>query len=257
MTTTLSVIVDPIVSPATGGIGRYTEELARALITASPAGCQVTGLASATSADNLELLKTLLPGIAGITTTRLNHDAQSLAWRYGLGSITGRGMVHATSLFAPLSKHDRLNREGDQIAVTIHDVVPWTNPETLNPGRVAWRKAMTARAHRFADAVIAPTHAVATELGEIMNFGDRIRVIGGAVSSKLQVPVDADARAARLDLPERYVLSVGTLEPRKGLEALIRSFAQPGAVDLPLLIAGPTGWGDVDVAAIALSLIHI
>ena len=249
--TTLSVIVDPIVSPATGGIGRYTEELTRALITAAPEGCDVVGLASATPAADLELLNTLLPGIARITTGKLGHNAQSVAWRSGLGRITGRGMVHATSLFAPLSKHDRLNHEGDQIAVTIHDVVPWTHPETLNPRSVAWRKAMAGRAHRFADAIIAPTHAVAAELGEIMNFGDRIRVISPAVSSKLELPVDAEARATRLGLPDEYVLSVGTLEPRKGLEALISSFALPGAADLPLLIAGPTGWGDLDVAALA------
>ena len=249
--TTLSVIVDPIVSPATGGIGRYTEELTRALITAAPAECDVVGLASAVSAADLERLNTLLPGISRISTSKLAHNAQSIAWRNGLGRISGRGMVHATSLFAPLSKHDRLNHESDQIAVTIHDVVPWTHPETLNPRRVAWRKAMAGRAHRFADAIIVPTHAVAAELGEIMSFGDRIRVISPAVSSKLELPIDAEGRAVRLELPDKYVLSVGTLEPRKGLEALISSFAQPGATDLPLLIAGPTGWGDLDVAAIA------
>jgi glycosyltransferase involved in cell wall biosynthesis len=110
---------------------------------------------------------------------------------------------------------------------------------------------MTKRAHRFADAVVVPSHAVASQLGELLDFGDRIRVIGGAVSSKLQVPVDADARAARLGLPERYLLSVGTLEPRRGLTALIQSLAHPDSVDLPLLIVGPEGWGGVDVAAIA------
>src|SRR5690606_21043341 len=37
----------------------------------------------------------------------------------------------------------------------------------------------------------------------------------------------------------------------KGIEPLIRSLAHPDAVDLPLIIAGPSGWGDVDVDAIA------
>ena len=61
----------------------------------------------------------------------------------------------------------------------------------------------------------------------------------------------ADERAVRLGLPGQYILSVGTLEPRKGLAALIQSLAEPGSADLPLLIAGPEGWGGVDVAAIA------
>jgi glycosyltransferase involved in cell wall biosynthesis len=76
-------------------------------------------------------------------------------------------------------------------------------------------------------------------------------VIGGAVSSKLTLPVDADHRAERLGLPEKYILSVGTLEPRKGLEPLIRSLAHADSVDLPLVIVGPEGWGDLDVATLA------
>ena len=249
--TTLSVIVDPIVAPFPGGIGRYTEELTRELIRVAPAGCDVAGLVAATTTEEEERLRMLLPGLADLRASRLPRSARELAWRLGFGGIRGKGMVHSASLLAPLSRHDRLNNDADQIVVTIHDVVPWTHPETLSRGRVAWHRAMTKRAHRFADAVVVPSHAVASQLGELLDFGDRIRVIGGAVSSKLQVPVDADARAARLGLPERYLLSVGTLEPRKGLMALIQSLARPETMDLPLLIVGPEGWGGVDVAAIA------
>ncbi|MDQ1543714.1 MAG: hypothetical protein QOK08_1352, partial [Actinomycetota bacterium] len=67
----------------------------------------------------------------------------------------------------------------------------------------------------------------------------------------LKLPVDAEARAIELKLPERYLLAVGTLEPRKGLEPLIKALALPQTQDLPLLIVGPEGWGDVDVSSIA------
>lgn len=249
--TTLSVIVDPIVAPLSGGVGRYTEELTRELIRVAPAGCDVAGLVAASTPDEDARLRMLLPGIGDIHRSRMPRNARELAWRMGFGGVKGKGMVHSTSLLAPLSRHDRLNNEADQIVVTVHDVISWTHPETLSRQHVAWHKAMTKRAHRFADAVVVPSHAVASQLGELFDFGDRIRVIGGAVSSKLQVPVDADARAKRLGLPERYLLSVGTLEPRKGLTALIRSLAEPDAADLPLLIVGPEGWGGVDIAAIA------
>ncbi|HEY9498893.1 MAG TPA: glycosyltransferase family 1 protein [Terrimesophilobacter sp.] len=249
--TTLNVIVDPIIAPVPGGIGRYTEELTRELIRVAPPGCDVAGIVSASSEPEYETLMTLLPGVARLHKSRLPRRELGLAWEFGFARVNGRGMVHSTSLLAPLGRHDRLHHEGDQVVVTIHDVVPWTNPETLSPRRVSWHKAMTKRAHRFADAIVAPSHSVAGQLGEIMDFGDRIRVIGGAVSSKLEVPVDADERAVRLGLPGQYILSVGTLEPRKGLAALIQSLAEPGSADLPLLIAGPEGWGGVDVAAIA------
>lgn len=249
--TTLSVIVDPILSHASPGIGRYTEELTRELIRVAPPDCDVTGIVSASSDDDYARLEMLLPGLGHLSKGRLGRREQSAAWRLGVGSIRGKGMVHATSLLAPLGKHDRLNNEADQIVVTIHDVAAWTHPELLDPRQVAWQKAMAKRARRYADAVVVPTHSVAAQLGDILNFGDRIRVIGGAVSSKLQLPVDADDRARRLDLPPRYLLSVGALEPRKGIAALIASLAHPDAVELPLLLVGPRGASDIDVAALA------
>jgi glycosyltransferase involved in cell wall biosynthesis len=247
--TTLSVIVDPIVDPHSGGIGRYTEELTRELIRVAPSGCEVVGLTSAVGREDLETLRMLLPDIADLRPSRLPRPALGAAWRFGLGGVKGKGMVHSTSLLAPLSRHDRINHEADQLVVTVHDAVAWTNPETLPRSTVAWRKAMTRRAHRYADAVIVPSHAVASQLGEILDFGDRIRVVGGAVSSKLRLPVDADRRAARLGLPSEYLLAVGTLEPRKGLAELIRSLAHPDAVDLPLLVVGQEGRNGVDIGA--------
>jgi glycosyltransferase involved in cell wall biosynthesis len=250
--TTLRVIVDRILGPTPGGIGRYTEELTRELIRTAPFGCEVSGIVASSPESDYETIRMLLPGLAELYKSALERRELQLAWQHGFTRLPGRGMVHAPSLFAPLSRHDRLNNEGDQTVVTIHDVIPWTHPDTLSPRRVAWYKAMAKRAHKYADAVVVPTHTVAAQLGEILDFGDRIRVIGGAVSSKLTVPVDPDVRAARLELPDRYILSVGTLEPRKGVAALIRAMAEPELADLPLLIAGPEGSGELDVDAVAL-----
>jgi len=259
--TTLRVIVDQLIAPVPGGIGRYTEELTRQLIEVAPHDCYVAGIVSASPAEDYDRLAMLLPGMAELIRMPLRRRELALAWRLGLTAIPGRGadggrrspkgMVHATSVLAPLGRHDRINEVGNQTVVTVHDVVPWTNPETLTRNGVAFHKTMVKRAHRYADAVVVPTHAVAGELNGIMDFGDRIRVIGGAVSTKLQVPIDADARAERLALPEQYILAVGTLEPRKRLGALIASLAHADSVDLPLLVVGPEGWGGVDVAAVA------
>lgn len=251
MTTTLSVIIDPMASARSQGIGRYTEELTRELIRVAPEGCEVTGITSAISAEQDKTLAMLLPGIAGIHHSTLSRPALETAWRLGFGRITGKGMVHSTSLLAPLHRHDRLHNEADQIVVTIHNAVPWTHPETMPWRLAAWHRAMTKRAYRFADSVVVPSHAVAAQLAERFAFGDRLRVIGGAVSSKLRTPVDADARAARLGLPADYILSVGSLKPRKGLRELISSLAHPDSVDLPLIIVGPDVWNGVSVDSIA------
>ena len=251
--TTLRIIIDQILAPVPGGIGRYAEELTRALIETAPAGCTIQGVVSASTDEQYALLQQKLPGLHDVYKSALARRELSAAWQYGFTRLPGKGMIHATSLLAPLARHDRVNGGGDQIAVTIHDAVPWTHPETLTPHGASWHRAMAKRAYRFADAVVVPTHAVGDQLNEIFDFGERIRVIGSAVSSQLVRPDDADERAERLELPERYILAVGTLEPRKALEPLIRSLGDGASADLPLLIVGPSGWGEVDVAGVAAS----
>lgn len=248
--TTLRMIVEQMNSPVPGGIGRYTEELTRQLIATAPDGCEVEGVVCASTPEKYASVLERLPGLASLYKTTLPRRELAAAWQLGLTSLPGGGMVHAPSLLAPLRRHDRATDQ-NQVAVTIHDVVPWTHPETLTPHGVTWHKAMAKRAKKHADAIIVPTHAVARALSEIIDFGDRIRVIGGAVSSELRLPMNPDERAVELDLPSEFILTVGTLEPRKGLTALINGLGLPGAPDLPLLIVGPQGWGELDVAAVA------
>lgn len=251
---TLRVIVDQILAPVPGGIGRYTEELTKQVITVAPKGCDVEGIVSAHPQADYDRLEDKLPGLASLHRSVLGRRELSLAWQTGAVGLPGKGMVHGTSLFTPLYKHDRGLEPGTQTAVTIHDTVPWTHPETLTAQGVRWHKAMTKRAYRFADAIVVPTHAVAAQLSEYYDFGDRLRVIGGAVSPDLVVPTNADEVADDLDLPERYALSVGTLEPRKGLEPLLQAMAHPDAPRIPLLVVGPEGWGDVKVDEVATRL---
>lgn len=250
--TTLRVIVDQVIAPVPGGIGRYAEELTRQLIATAPSGCDVEGIVAAAPAADLRRIETLLPGLSTLHRLPLGRRELALAWQAGIVGSASQGLVHAPSVLAPLVRHDRTAEPGRQVVVTVHDTVPWTHPETLTPRGVHFHKAMVTRAWRHADAVVVPTHAVAAALNEIRRFDDRLRVIGGAPSPRLRVPVDADLRAERLGLPERYVLAVGTLEPRKGLRHLIEAMAHPDApVDVPLVVAGPDGWGDVDVYGLA------
>lgn len=246
----MTFVLDQLAAPVPGGIGRYATELAKALAAHAPDGCRVDGLLPSVDDEDLDRIRRDVPGVANLLQLALPRRELSVAW--GLGMVAGvpRGILHAPSLMAPLARHERASG-GGQVAVTVHDAVPWTHPETLSPRGVAWHKAMARRARKYADAVVVPTHAVAEQLAEFVDFGDRVRVIGGAVASTLRLPPDVDRRAAALGLPDAYVLAVGTLEPRKGIRDLITAMARPEAPDVPLLIVGPDGWGDVDVPALA------
>jgi len=235
--TTLRVIVDEMISPAPGGTARYTEELTRALIAHAPVGCFVEGIVSASPEPDYARIADRLPGLTGLFKSTLARRELTTAWQHGFTPIPP-GMVHAPSLLAPLRRHDRVNTRVNQIVVTLHDVTAWTHPESLPSRRAAWTKSMAQRAYKYADAIVVPTHAVAEELDGILDFGERIRVIGGAVSSRLVRPIDAEARAIRLELPERYLLAMGGLGSRQGIDELLAALAIPGAIDLPLLVVG-------------------
>ncbi|MCP2238319.1 Glycosyltransferase involved in cell wall bisynthesis [Prauserella halophila] len=59
----------------------------------------------------------------------------------------------------------------------------------------------------------------------------------------------APSESAPVDLPERYVLAIGTVEPRKGIDVLIR--AMVGVDEVPLVLAGQSGWGGLDPRRVA------
>jgi glycosyltransferase involved in cell wall biosynthesis len=234
--TTLRVIIDEMLAHNPGDVGRYTEELTRALIATAPPNCYVEAFVSASTEPEYELINDRLPGLAMLHKSALASREVKAAWQHGFTRLPGHGMVHAPSLLAPLSRHDRLN-SADQVVVTVHDTVAWSDPESLPPRVVAWHRAMLKRAARFADGVVVPSHTVAAQLGEIAHLGDRIRVISGAASSRISPPANADDRAVALGLPARYILSIGGFEPLRGIDQLILAMAKLSGAE-PLLIVG-------------------
>lgn len=235
---TLRVVLDQVGAARPSGIGRYALELTRALIETAPRGIDVAGIVASSPADHYARIEKALPGLTALHKSALDRRQLAAAWQHGFTRLPGSGMVHAPSLLAPLYRHDRLNNPGEQFVVTVHEATPWTHPETMSPRAVAWHKAMAKRAERYADAVVVPTHAVGDELAGVIDVGDRIRVIAGAVSSDLAVPADADARAHALGLPERYALAVGPLEKRKGIPDLLWAMGDVHAPDVPLVLVG-------------------
>ncbi len=236
----LAVIVEQLLAPVPGGTGRYTAEIAAALAATAPAASTVAGWAAWHRA-----LGAAVPGVRGPRRLPLPRRGLVAAWERGLGPVPrDADVVHAPTPLAP-------PRRGVPLVVTIHDAVPWTHPWTLTPRGVAWHRRAGQRAARTADRVVVPTAAVADELSRVLPDlrADRLLVVGeGATAALASPPPDAAARADRLRLPPAYLLSLATLEPRKGLDVLLAAVAEPAAPDLPLLVVGQPGWGGVDPA---------
>jgi glycosyltransferase involved in cell wall biosynthesis len=228
----VGLVLEQCLAPVPGGTGRYTREIAAALARRAPTGSAVAGA----TAWHRDIVR-----IPGVPAFRLAFPRRALIalWERGIGPSVGGDVVHAPTPLAP-------PRRGTPLVVTVHDAVPWTHPETLTARGVRWHRTAIERAARTADAVVVPTHAVAERLAHHVRLGDRVRVIGEGVSTDLSLPADVEARAEVLQLPDRYLLTVATLEPRKGLSVLLQQLARSEAPDVPLLVAGQPGWGGVD-----------
>ena len=241
----VGIVLEQALGPVPGGIGRAALELAAALArTAGPADS-----VTSTTAWHRDVSAAVVAGVAGPRRLPLPARPLAVAWSRGVGPVPARAdVVHAPSLLLPPRWRTRPR------VVMIHDAVPWTHPETLTPHGVRWHVAMAQRAVRTGAHVVTPTRTVADQLRGVLAGLDEVTVLGAGVSAQLRTPPSPQRLAEtrrRLGLPERFLLSLATLEPRKGLDVAIAALGRLGARGLPLLVAGQPGWGGVDLAASA------
>lgn len=242
----VALITEQLLAPVPGGIGRYQRELAAALARSATQSDAVTSW----TAWHADVDAAKIAGIRGPHRLPASSRVLAAAWVHGVGPTPrGADVVHALSALAPPIK-DR------PLVVSVHDTIPWTSPETLTPHGARWHRAILQRAIKGAAAIGVLTAAVGDELRAIFPSlaPERVHVLGGGVTPELLAEPSAEHVAdvrARLELPERFLLSVSTLEPRKGLDVLIAALGRLGSAAPPLLVVGQPGWGGVDVAAAA------
>lgn len=138
--------------------------------------------------------------------------------------------------------------------VTVHDLTAWRYPEMVDRFSADY-PALVARAVAGGAWVHAPSRFVAGELAEILDL-DPARVVAvanGAPDLGPDQPGRDAATGRTCAGTDRYVLAVGTVEPRKDLPGLVAAFDQVAGedTDVRLVLAGPDGWG-VDALAEAV-----
>jgi len=156
--------------------------------------------------------------------------------------LTGRVEVfHGTNFMLP-----PLARAGG--LVTVHDLAYLRFRETVTGDAAQYAELVPAALRRGA-GVLAVSRAMAEEISAEYSLSeDRITVAHHGVDPAwaLARPLAREDRE-RLGLPERYVLFMGNLEPRKNLGLLVRAHGAARVEDPsvpPLVLVGPSGWGD-------------
>ncbi len=150
----------------------------------------------------------------------------------------GAHLVHGPAFVGPLLAPC-------PVVITIHDLSFIRFPTLFRPANRLYLTVLTRLSARRARRLIAVSAHTAAETTRLLGVpSERIDVVYHGVDPAFH-PLPADEVAVfrqRRGLPERFVLCVGTLEPRKNQTRLVEAFARIHDGQVKLVLVGGKGW---------------
>ncbi len=226
-----------------GGIGTYVRGLVKGLGDMGSAGPDLALWASRLPARRDDPVAGLgLPTVV----SPLPSAALVKAWDEGWSAYAGEAdVVHAPSLAVP-------PRRRTPLAVAVHDLAWREFPDAFPPRGRRWHEAALGRALARASLFVTCSPVTADALVAAGAGARRVHVVEYGCDH-LPEPDDEAAASvlANLGVTGPYLLSVGTLEPRKNVPRLVAAYhaARPRLPEpWPLVVVGPSGWGDPELS---------
>lgn len=204
-------------------------------------------------ARQVDELRDRLPSLE-IVPVKLWSNPQRIVWeQIGLPQLLGHlgaALVHSPHYSLPLLADARR-------VVTIHDLSYVLTPEQHRRSHRWFFRQMIPRAARAADHIFCDSECTRRDLRRLYSDLNpaKISVVPLAVDPTLLRPVSA----ARLDevrraygLPARFVLHVGTVEPRKNIGTAVAAVSRLAGRDpgIELVLVGQRGWESEDLFSI-------
>ncbi|MGC8839105.1 MAG: glycosyltransferase family 4 protein [Anaerolineae bacterium] len=222
------------------GLGRYAGSLVQALVEARPGAFALfyNGKAPADALNRLPRVP--------LRTVRAGYKPWRMAvwWGQVLRVPFNRLVPDATLYHA--TEHLLMPLRDVPTVLTVHDLIFHLFPEyhkPLNYWYLRWTMPLYVRR---ADAVIAVSEATRQDLLRLYGVPpEKVRVVYEAAAPHFRpAPPEEVARVrSRYGLPPRFLLTVGTIEPRKNLPRLFQALARLGGAERPpLVVAGGRGW---------------
>ncbi|MCK4471392.1 MAG: glycosyltransferase family 4 protein [Anaerolineae bacterium] len=150
----------------------------------------------------------------------------------------GAHLVHGPAFVGPLLAPC-------PVVITIHDLSFIRFPTLFRPANRLYLTVLTRLSARRARRLIAVSAHTAAETTRLLGVpSERIDVVYHGVDPAFH-PLPADEVTVfrqRRGLPERFVLCVGTLEPRKNQTRLVEAFARIHDGQVKLVLVGGKGW---------------
>ncbi len=134
--------------------------------------------------------------------------------------------------------------------VTVHDLSFLRSPERFRPANRTYLSLFTGLSCQRARRVIAVSEHTKQDVMKVYGLPpEKVDVVYSGLDPHFARPAPeaiADFRRAH-GLPEKFILYLGTIEPRKNLSTLIRAYAKVRPAGVKLVCAGGRGWMVEDV----------
>lgn len=211
------------------GAQRYALEITKRVLTLRPSNVQV--LVPRESVAEPHELSTFIKPIGRF---------QGHAWEQlelGPYVLSRRGLLWSPTNSGPLAVENQI--------VTLHDLVSIEHPEWVGKRFHLWYKFLLPPLTRRCQKVLTVSQYSKERIVETLNVPrSKIEVIYNGVGEEFQplAPPQIDRVREKYRLPERFILTLGSLEPRKNLLRTVEAWeALSEEIRLPLVVAGALG----------------
>ncbi|MDK0736124.1 glycosyltransferase family 1 protein [Clostridium perfringens] len=231
------IVFNALQTSLSGGIGRYSYELAKSLYKNNPKNIKIVirdcdeNLFDFANKDDLIIVKNIR-----------NGKERNLYEQFKLPKIIYKkypnAIVHYPDSMAPIFSKNR-------VVITIHDLAFKSLNGVFTKKTVLWKNIITNLSIKKAEKIIAITNFTKNEIIKYFpEDSSKIKVIYNGFNdfSKNSIK-ESNLRKLVTNINKPYILTVSTISPRKNIDGIIKAFNEiKDEVDYDLVIAGSNGW---------------
>jgi glycosyltransferase involved in cell wall biosynthesis len=222
------------------GAGRYVLELIRAL---SKKNSEVSLTLFTRKNDSRRWIE-LAPHAR---IENIIYDSRVKRILFGKSKIKGYLKLKPTDVFHS-PHYSYVSKLGIPQVVTIHDMTFFTRPKDHQLAKVIYFRSQIKRALQSADVIICVSEVTKDLIERYFGKKDNIFVALHAIDTEKFTPEKSDRDESilkNLGLTKPFILYVGTIEPRKNLNTLLKAYIEYKKMtkdEIELVLAGATGW---------------
>lgn len=245
----------PVLDKNKSGIGWYSRNLIHQLLKSEEFECHMNYFTSGLSSEGKEEIKKLKA--EGMKLHKIENKSSILTnallvfgypYRKYFGEKTD--VMQFFNYFVPRSVN------GKKVTI-IHDMVIYDHPETVRFRTMLYLKLGLRKSVKRADLIITDSYFSKERILKHLKVKEeKIRVIHPCIDYEVFNKKNAHKAEIvqqirkKYSLKEKYILYLGTLEPRKNIKRLILAYShlvEKNAVTPELVIAGGKGWKYQDI----------